>query len=166
MGVVTTEYRASVNLTVTNLSTLASSGGLLAGWTSGTIDNTTNKDLDNAISARFTLGAAPTAGQIQVYAYAMLDDSTWPTGAFSAGTAGTEGTATIIDDEQKNATLVLLWSTATDTGASEAHNMPPTSVRKAFGFMPAKYAVFVTHSTVQALASAQVTNKGIGENVA
>ena len=165
MATVTTEYRASSNLTVTALSTLASDANLRAGWTSGTIDNTTDKDLDKVISARFTLGASPTAGVIEVYAYAMLDDSTWPAGSFSAGTPGTEGAATIIDNEQKIGTFILLWSQATDADASGVYNMPPTSLRAAFRFMPAKCAIFVTHDTVQAFAAAQMTVKGSYENV-
>ena len=166
MATVTTEYRASSNLTVTALSTLASDANLRAGWTSAEIDNTTDKDLDKVVSARFTLGASPTtAKQIQVYAYAMLDDSTWPAGSFSAGTPGTEGAATIIDDEQKIGTFILLWSQATDADASGVYNMPPTSLRAVFGFMPAKCAVFATHNTVQAFADSQVTVKGIYENI-
>jgi len=165
MATVTTEYRASSNLTVTVLSTLASDAGLLVGWTSGEIDNTVDKDLDKNISARFTLGASPTAGQIQVFAYVMLDDSTWPAGSFSAGTPGTQGAATIIDDEQKIGTFILLWSQATDNSASGVYNMPQTSLRAALRFMPAKCAIFVTHRTVQAFAAAQVTSKGTYENV-
>jgi len=166
MGAVTTEYRASAALTTTALGTLATHAGLLQGWTSGEISNTTNKDLDILISGRFTLGAAPTdAMQIQVFAYTQLDDATWPAGAFTAGTPATQGTATIRDDEQKAATFVLLWSTATDNGASEPHNMPPTSVRREFGYMPSRFAVFVTQSTGQAFASAEMHSKGMWENV-
>ena len=173
MGARTQEYRASSNLTVTNLHSLASSQGLLAGWTSGTIDNTTNKDLDILISAKFTKAASNLqAGQIQVFAYAMLDDSNWPD-VFSSGTEGTEGAATIHDDEQKLECFRVLWSTVTDTGASELHNMPPVSVASAFGgTLPPKFAIFVTGNattttTAQFAASGnQVTVKGVYENVA
>ena len=167
MGAVTTEYRASATITTTGLQTLATASTLRVGWTSAEISNTTNKDLDILISGRFTLNStAPTdAKQIQVFAYTQLDDSTWPAGAFSAGTPGTEGAATIIDDEQKAATFVLLWSTATDATVSDVHNMPPTSVRKAFGYMPNRFAIFVTHDTGQAFASAVMHSKGMWENV-
>lgn len=166
------EYAASSNLTVTNLHSLAASAGLLAGWTSGTIDNTTDKHLDKVITAQFTKAAANLqAGQIQVWAYAPLDDSTWPD-IFSAGTEGTQGTATLHDDEQKNECLRLLWSTTTDTSASDVHNMPPTSVRAAFGgILPPKFAVFVTAACATstnacfAASGNQVTVKGYFESI-
>ena len=170
-GNILTEYRASTNLTVTNLHSLAASAGLLAGWTSAGISNTTDKDLDKLVSAQFTTASANRqTGQIQVWAYARLDDSTWPD-IFSAGTEGTQGTATLHDDEQKNECLRLLWSTTTDTGNGEVHNMPPTSVRAAFGgFMPAEFAVFVTSNCATstnacfAASGNQVTVKGLYES--
>lgn len=173
MGARTQEYRASSNLTVTALNSLASSQGLLAGWTSGTIDNTTDKDLDKLISAKLTKAASNLqAGSIQVWAYAMLDDSSWPD-IFSSGTEGTEGAATVHDDEQKNECLRFLWATTVDTGTSEVHNMPPCSVAAAFGgTLPPKFAIFITGNcstttTAQFAASGnQVTVKGVYENVA
>lgn len=168
MATVTQEYAVSSNLTVTALNGgIASSATLVAGWTSGTIDNTSDKHLDKLVSAKFTLESAGlSAGEIRVYAYAMLDDSTWPD-IFSSGTEGTEGTATVLDTEQMSG-LVLLWGTTTDTGASEAHNMPPMSLRSAFGYMPAKCAIFVTQSSGAALETSgnQVTVKGAYEAVA
>lgn len=167
------EYAASSNLTVTNLHSLAASAGLLAGWTSGTIDNTTDKHLDKVITAQFTTSSANRqAGQIQVWAYAMLDDSNWPGSLFSAGSAGTQGAATIIDDEQKNEVMRLLWSTTTDTTNGDVHNMPPTSVRAAFGgILPPKFAVFVTAACATstnacfAASGNQVTVKGYFESI-
>jgi hypothetical protein len=165
-------YGSSSNLTVTNLNSLASSSGRLAGWTSGTIDNTTDLHLDKLISGKFTTASANRqAGVIEVWAYAMLDDSTWPD-VFSAGTEGTEGAATIHDDEQKAECFELLWSTTVDTTNGDVHNMKPRSVRAAFGFMPAKFALFVTttaaNSTNAGFASSgnQITSKGYYENVA
>lgn len=144
----------------------------MAGWTSGTIDNTTDRDLDKLISARFTKAAANLqAGSIQVWVYAMLDDTNWPD-IFSVGTEGTEGAATLHDDEQKGECLKLLWATTVDTGASEVHNMPPSSVANAFGALPPKFAIFITGNcttttTAQFAASGnQVTVKGYYENVA
>jgi hypothetical protein len=171
MADIKTEYAASANLTVTNLDSLAAAQGLLIGWTSGTIDNTTDKHLDKLVSAKFTTAASNRqVGQIQVWGYAMLDDSTWPD-VFSSGPEGTEGAATIVDDEQKNECFRHLWSTAVDTGASDVHNMPPVSLRDKFGFMPAKCALFVTTNatttTTAALAASgnQVTVKGMYESV-
>jgi hypothetical protein len=55
MAVGDLSYRASANLTVTNLAGIASSSTWVAGWTSGTIDNTANLDLDKLVTAKFTL---------------------------------------------------------------------------------------------------------------
>jgi len=173
MAIVYQEYAASSNLTVTNLHSLAASAGLLAGWTSGTIDNTTDKHLDKMISAQFTTASANRqAGQIQVWAYAMLDDSNWPGSLFSAGTAGIQGAATIVDDEQKNEVMKLLWSTTTDTTNADIHNMPPTSVASVFnGMLPPKFAIFITAACATstnacfAASGNQVTVKGYYESV-
>jgi hypothetical protein len=158
-------YRASSNLTATALNGgVASSGTWVAGWTSGTIDNTSELDIDKLISAQFTVESSGlTAGEIRVYVYAMLDDSTWPD-VFSSGTEGTEGTATIHDANVRDSHFRLLWATATDTTASQKYPMPATSVAAAFGgILPPKFAVFVTHSTVAALETSgnQVTVKGV-----
>lgn len=156
-------YRASANLTVTALNGgIASSTTWVAGWTSGTIDNTSDLDFDKLVSAKFVVESSGlTAGEIRVYVYAMLDDSTWPD-IFSAGTEGTEGTATLHDTEIRDV-LKLLWSAATDTTASRVYPMDPTSIAALYGGqLPAKCALFVTHSTVAALETSgnQVTVKG------
>lgn len=171
MGAVTVSYRASSNLTVTNLHSIATSATWVAGWVSATIDNTTDLDLDKWISAKFALGNGATAGEIRVYAFAMLDDSNWPD-LLSAGTEGTEGTATVHAASIRDAAMVLLWSAGTraDPGTDDVYNMPPVSVRGAFGteVVPPKFALFVTHSTGVNLAASgsQVTVKGETVSVA
>lgn len=169
MGAVTASYRASSDLTVTNLHSIATSATWVAGWTSGTIDNTSNLDLDIGVTAKITVGNSATAGEIRVYAYTMLDDTNWPD-VFSAGTEGTQGTATIHDTEIRDSSFVLLWSTAVDAdaGTDDNYNMPLTSIARAFGFMPPKCALFITHSTGVNLAASgnQVTIKGYTESVA
>lgn len=170
MGAITTEFRASSNITTTALQALATSSTRLVGWTSNVIDNSVNKDLDILVSARFTrVAAASQTGVIEVWAYTQLDDtlSGWAIN-LSAGTAATEGAATIIDDEQKASELTLLWSCATDNSASaEVYNMPMTSVASAFRFMPNRFALFITTNATSsgaAFSAAQVTTKGTFEN--
>lgn len=154
-------YRASSDLTITNLVSLASSATWVAGWTSGTIDNTTNLDLGMVVSAKITAGAAPTAGELRVSLYTMLDDSNW-SDILSSGTEGTEGAATIVDTEIRDCALYPLWSTITDASASRVYVMPQVDIERAIGFMPHKCAIFIAHSMVQALAASgqQVTVKG------
>ena len=158
----TVAYRASSNLTVTNLNGLASSTSYASGWTSGTIDNTSNLDVDFLVSGKFTVESSGlTAGEIRLYLYTMLDDTTWPD-LFSAGTEGTEGTCTLHDTELLVA-MYLLFAISTDTSASRVYPMPQTSVLTRIGFPPRKSALYVAHSTVAALETSgqQVTIAGL-----
>lgn len=171
MADVKIKYRASSNLTVTNLASIATSSTLVAGWLSGIIDNTTDLDLDKWITAKFALGNAATAGQIAVYAIAMLDDSTWPSSALTSGTFGTEGTGAFKDTTNRDAVAVLLWTCATraDPGTDDVYQMAMSSLRGAFGgIMPPKCVLFATHSTGVNFASSghQVTCVGQNETVA
>lgn len=173
MGAITRSYRASSNITVTNLHSLAASSAWGSGWTSGTIDNTTDLDLDKLITAKFvTASSSRTAGYIRIYVYAMLDDSNWPD-LFSAGTEGTEGTATTHDTEQRDSGMRLAHVIEVDNGASEVYEMPPTSVAALFGgTLPPKFAIFVTGTAASgtsaqfAASGSQVTVKGVGLSAA
>jgi hypothetical protein len=160
-------YRASANLTVTNLAGIASSAAWTSGWTSGTIDNTSDLDLDKLVSAKFTVESAGlAAGEIRLWCVPKLDDSTYP-GGFD-GTASAETTP--LDDE--NGTLggaVLLKVVTTDTTASQVYYMHAVSVAGAFNdCCPAKFVLFVTQSTGTTLETTgnQVTVKGTYRNIA
>lgn len=154
------KYAAAVAFVVTNLLSLATSATRVAGWSSASVDNSSDQFLDFLVSGQFTVnaGAAPTVGKtISVYAYAAHDGGgtpVWPD-LFSSGTEGSEGAATVHDEEQRDCGLRLLWSCVVDTGTSEVYVMPPTSLAEAFGgIVPAKWALFVTQDTGQALHSA------------
>lgn len=112
------------------------------------MNNTSTLAIDYLVSGQFQAESASlAAGEIRVYAYAAFNDTpTWPD-LFSAGTEGTEGTATIHDTELRDSAVVLLWSTATDTTASRVYPMPPRSIRAAFGEVPPYWALFVAQST-------------------
>lgn len=169
MADIKSAYRAAANLVVTNLASIATSATWVAGWVSALIDNTTDLDLDKLISAKFALGNSAVAGEIRVYAFAMLDDTNWPD-LLSAGTEGSEGTATVHTTTIRDAAMVLLWaaSTRADPGTDDVYNMPPVSVAGAFGgLLPPKFALFVTHSTGVNFAASghQITVKGAYETV-
>ena len=136
---------------MTNLHSLASSSTFLSGWTSAYIDNTTNKPLNQWVYGQIAAGTTPTAGSVRVYAYAF--DGTNTPDLFSSGTEGTEGAATVHDTEQLNASLVLLWSSDVDTTTNDVYTMPPRSVLSIFGFVPKKWALYISHDTVAALRS-------------
>ena len=143
---------------LTNLHGLASSTTNVAGWTTAVQDNTTNLYQDVLIAAQFTTSAsATTAGKsIKVYAYATPDASaTMSAGVpdlFSSGTEGTVGTATVHDEEQRDAGMRFLWAGAVDAGgANEVFVMPPTSLAQAFGIVPPYWALWIVQDTAQAL---------------
>jgi hypothetical protein len=166
-GDVRQQFGASSNQTVTALASLASSATLMAGWTSGAISNS-GGDLSHIVTGQITVGASPTAGTISLYLYARRDDSNWPD-LFSAGTEASEGAATIHDSTGvRDAGMHLLWSVTTDTDASRIYTIAPTDIEARLGFMPAEYALFLTHSTVQALAASghQITIKARNAAVA
>jgi len=147
------KYGTALTPTVTNLQSLASSSGFASGWTSAWIDNTTTLALDYLITAAIAAGTTPTAGSVRVYAYAQHSDGSTAPSIFSAGTPGTEGTATVTDVEQLDASLVLLWSSSVDTTSNDIYSMPPRSIAQAFGYVPRKFALFIAHDTVAALKS-------------
>lgn len=154
-------YAASSNLTVTNLHSLPSSSTWLGGWESGAIDNTTNLYLDYFISGKITVGNTAVAGQIRVYIVGMLDDSTWPD-VFD----GTESTETLTDTEIRDghAKLWAVIEVDADGGTDDTYFFGPFSVAALFGGLcPAKFVVFITHSSGVNLAASgnQVTTKGV-----
>lgn len=148
MATVTINYGTDAAFTQTNLDGIASSATWVAGWTSGSIDNTSTKAVDYLVSGQFQVESSGlSAGVINVYAYAALNDTpTWPD-LFSAGTEGTEGTATIHDTEIRD-TLRLVASIATDTTASRYYAFNPVSIASLFGgHVPTHWALFVAQST-------------------
>ena len=165
VGDVKTTYAASSNLTVTNLHSIATSSTWVAGWESGLIDNTSNLYLDYRVTAKITVAAASlSAGEIRMYLVGMLDDSTWPD-VFD----GTESVETITDTEMRDAICRLGAVSATDTTNSDVYYLDCPSVSAVFGGnVPAKFVIFITHSTGQNLAASgnQVTVKGSYLNVA
>jgi hypothetical protein len=165
------KYQASVNLTVTNLASIATSSTLVAGWLSEIIDNTSDLDLDKLITGKIVLGNSATAGQIALYAIAMLDDSNWPSSALTSGTFGTEGTGSFKDATNRDAVAMPVWSIGNraDPGTDDTYQIAASSLAGAFGgILPAKCVLFLTHSTGVNLASSghQVTHKGATETVA
>ena len=143
-----TQYVASVAMTVTNLHSLVSdSGAYLAGWSSASVNNTSNEYLDYMVSGTFTTHASNrAAGRIDVYIIAALNDTpTWP--ATASGTIGTEGALSFTDTEERNALCRPLCSLDVDTTASSIVAFPPTAISPLFGgWVPPYWAIFVTQN--------------------
>lgn len=160
-------YPGSVNLTVTALNGLASSATWVAGWSSQTIDNSTDLYTDYALTGQFTVESAGlTAGQILIWAYTRLDDGAWPD-IFSSGTEGSEGAATLHDTEIRDG-LIPIWGQITDTSASRKYPVMGVSIFDRIRYIPEEFAFFVAQSTVAALETSgnQLTIKGSYGNVA
>lgn len=147
MATQTINYVGDAAFTQTNLDGIASSATWVAGWTSAAIDNTSTKAVDYLVSGTFQVESAGlSAGVINVYAYSSLNDTpTWPD-LFSAGTEGTEGTATLHDTEIRDC-LRLVASIATDTTASRNYPFLQVSIASLFGHVPSHWALFVAQST-------------------
>lgn len=154
------KYGTPADFTVTNLHSLATSSSRVAGWSSALVDNTSDVMLDFLVSGEFKVHntVAPTDKKsISVYAYAAYKDvsgtPTWPD-LFSSGTEGSEGAATVHDEEQRDCGLALLWSCMNDAGTGEVYSMPPRSIAQAFGgVVPQKWCLWVVQDTGQALHS-------------
>ena len=166
-GDVKLAYRASSNLTVTNLHSIATSATWVAGWESGVVDNTTNLDEDILLSGIIALGNAATAGQIRVYIVPVTDDTpTYPAPFDGTESVETIGDATLRDSAAK---LLIAVTTRADPGTDDVYYLAPTSIAAIFGgVVPPKFVVFVTHSTGVNLAASgnQITLKGVYRNVA
>lgn len=151
-GDIKLKYGTPAALTQTNLDGIASSSTWVAGWTSGSINNTSVLAEDYLISGQFQVKSSGlSAGEIRCYAYAAFNDTpNWPD-LFSAGTEGTEGTATLNDTTIRDSGIILLYQQTTDTDASRIYVMPPKSIAQAFGSVPPYFALFVAQSTGAAL---------------
>lgn len=160
-GSILIDYAASVAFTVTNLHSLAadnSTGYPLIGWSSASVNNTSNEYVDFLVSGTFTTHASNRqAGYVFVYIVGALNDTpTWP--AAATGTWGTEGAASFTDTEERDGFARALVALPVDTTASSIVGFPPTSIAQLFGGVPPPYwAVFVSTnaatSTNAALAS-------------
>ena len=165
-GDLKTVYAASENMAVnTGLDELAHSATWVAGWESAIIDNTSTLYEDILVSGKITVGnAGVTAGQIRVYAVAMLDDSTW-TPPFD-GTPSAETVIALV--LAGHASLLAVISP--DTTVDQVYYFGPKSLAALFGGVcPAKCVLFIAHNTTDALAAAggnQITTKGVYHNVA
>jgi len=151
-GDIKSKYGTATAFTQTNLDGIASSSTWVSGWTSGSIDNTSTLALDYLVSGTFQVESAGlSAGAINIYAYSAFNTTpTWPD-LFSAGTEGTEGTATIHDTEIRDCGFRLVDSIITDTTASRNYPFPATSIAALFGNVPPFCAVYVGQSTGAAL---------------
>ncbi len=134
-------------MTVTNLHSLASSQDWSAGWSSASVNNTSNAYLDYLYGFTFTTHASNRqAGQINIYVIASLNDTpTWP--ATATGTIGTEGALSFTDIEERDTLCRLLGSIIVDNSASAIYTFPQTGIAQLFGGnVPTHHAIFIAQN--------------------
>lgn len=140
MTTATPVYGTKVTHTIT-LASLATDASLLAGREGTAIDQ---KDTDDAVDAivggKITTGTSPTASrQIEVWAYASYDDST-----FNDAITGTDSARTLVT----KSLLRLLTVIPTNDTSDRAYTFGPFSIAQAFGgILPVQWGIFVTHNT-------------------
>jgi len=132
-------------LTIT-LTGLATSSTLVAGREATAVDNRSNLDLDHLLSGKVRAGTSPTGGVIEVWAYAPISIASG-TPAYPAGATGVDAALTVASVNQKNASFRRLWTARVDAVSDRDYFMPPTSIRRAFGDMPACWSIWLTHSS-------------------
>lgn len=135
-----------------DLASLASSTAG-AGRASTAVDNTSNLDLDHLVSGMVTLGTTPTVSKVvSVYAYAAhkIVSGTY---TYPDSITGTDAAKTMTSVNVMNGALRLLWTGLSDATTGRVLYMPPCSIANAFGAMPPKWGIFVTHETAVNLNS-------------
>jgi hypothetical protein len=140
-------YAASSAVTI-DLSSLASSGTLVAGRESTAIDNSSNLYLDYLLAGKIMTGTTPAdATRIQVCCVGIMDDTTWPD-VFD----GTDSAETVTNTGIKNSICKVGADITVTTTSNLAYPFGPFSVAALFGgTVPKKFVVFVTHNNTAAL---------------
>lgn len=135
-------YGTAADITCT-LASLASDTNLLTGRESNAVDNTSTLATDYLLSGKITTGTSPTASrQIQVWAVASWDNTTWPS-EFDGTDSGETITA-----EVKRALLRNVVSMQTTSTSDFTYSFSGVSLASLFGGVcPPKFVIWVTHNT-------------------
>jgi hypothetical protein len=142
-------YASAAALTIT-LASLATSATWVAGRESTVIDNRTTRNIDSEITAKITTGTTPTVDtEIRIYGYQALnpDTPTYPDTITGADAAVTLTSAYTRDGGIKP----LLGATAVSATSNIGYPIACLSTAQAWGKEPARWGLYVTHSTVAAL---------------
>lgn len=140
------KYGTPVSMTMTGIEDVDASATLVAGWTSNSVNNTSDRHVDFLLSGSFkTESTGRQDGFIVVYVYGSFNTTpTWPD-LFSSGTEGSVGAATVHDTEERDAGMRLAASITTDNSNGAVYTFAPISVASLFGgVIPPYWAVWVT----------------------
>ena len=142
-------YGTPVTVTMTGIEDIDASASLVAGWSSNSVNNTSDLYQDFLVGGQFTLESSPIqAGEIRVYIYAAWTTTpVWPD-IFSTGTEGSVGAASITDTEERDCCMALGAQISTDNSTSAVYAFKPFSVAQLFGgIVPPYWAIWVTGNT-------------------
>lgn len=144
MATMTMNYASAAAITCP-VESIASSATLVAGCESTIVDNTTNKYINALVSGKVTVGTTPTINTaIYVYAFAMLDDSTYPDVFEGTGSAETLTSVGVMSGVLK---LIAVMSVDAVT-SDRAYFFGPVAIASAFGgILPKKWGLYVAHNT-------------------
>ena len=80
MATATINYGTPVTVTMTGIEDIDSSSTWVAGWTSNSVNNTSDKHMDFLLSGQFTTESSNRqAGSINIYVYGSFNSTpTWP----------------------------------------------------------------------------------------
>lgn len=140
MTTITPGYGSAVSLACTTTA-LASDGNLLAGRQSAIANNTTDLAVDTILEGTIATSGTITAGTIELWAFASIDNTNFTGGASSAGDANLS-----LPTTGMKALMQKLDAISVDTTA-RTYVIGPYSVANAFGgTMPAYWGFFVVHN--------------------
>src|SRR5258707_1357354 len=151
----TPKYGAAGTMTIT-LASLASDSTLIAGRQSTTIDNTTTLAIDYMVGGFVTVSSAAAAvgtnKQIEVWAFASYDGTT-----YSAGAGATDAN---FSPTGEKTLMRLLTIIPLDTTSSHQYEWGPFSVAQSYGgTMPPKWGVFMVQNSCAALSTSAVNHQ-------
>lgn len=126
------------------LAALATDANLLAGRASAALDLTGPGAVEDLLVAgKITVGTSPTAGTIEVWAYASQEDT--PT--YPDGITGLDANKAITSANIKSSGLRQVAVISTSTTSDRTHPFAPVSLRDLFGSLPRRVGIFVVHAT-------------------
>lgn len=156
MAVTKTTYSAETVMTVTGLQSLANSA--TAGWSSGTIDNTSNLYLDALVQVMLDPANTAPANDATFYLFVWggEDSDEMPTtGAASGSTVGTEGALTFpsIATTLQSLQSVVIPYTAQDVAIKTQTFSVCSVLGLPFGCLPPYWGVALLNYSGAALAA-------------
>lgn len=150
MANINTAYGASSQLTCTLASLPSDTTTYTLGRQSQAVSNLTALQLDYLLAGKIKTGSSPTAGRIEVWAYAQLDDT--PT--YPDAITGSDAQITLTSADIKASGLRFVASLSTDTTTGRTYWFGGVSLASLFGgIVPKSFGLFVVNGTGVALDS-------------